>query len=109
MLFRSILSDIDPDYASALTVMIVPGTPLHEDYKQKKFVLPDQFGCLNEIRIMIDQSHFTDCFFASNHASNYLPVKARLPKEKDKVVKLISEVIQKGERSVLRSEHMRAL
>jgi len=104
-----ILSDIDPDFASALTVMIVPGTPLHEEYIQGKFVLPDQFGFLNEIGTIVAQSNFTNCFFASNHASNYLPVKAKLPEEKEKTVKLITDVIQKGERGVLRAEHMRAL
>lgn len=104
-----ILSDIDPEYASALTLMIVPGTPIYEDYIRGKFIVPDQFGCLNEIKTILEQSNFTDCFFTSNHASNYLPVKARMPAEKEKVVKLIDEVIKKGRRSVLRSENMRAL
>ena len=104
-----ILTDIDPDFASALTVMVVPGTPLHEEYIQGKFVLPDQFGFLNEIGTIIAQSNFTNCFFASNHASNYLPVKANLPEEKDKAVKLITDVINNGNRSSLRAEYMRAL
>lgn len=104
-----ILTDIDPEYASALTVMIVPGTPLYEEYQRGDFVLPDQFQLLNEIGTMIAQSNFTDCFFASNHASNYLPVKARLPREKEKAVKLINDVINKGDRSFLRAENMRAL
>ncbi len=105
----SILTDIDPEYASALTVMIVPGTPLYEEFQRGEFVLPDQFQLLNEIGTMIAQSNFTDCFFASNHASNYLPVKARLPREKEKAVKLINDVIKKGDRSFLRAENMRAL
>ncbi|ABC77417.1 oxygen-independent coproporphyrinogen III oxidase, Fe-S oxidoreductase [Syntrophus aciditrophicus SB] len=104
-----ILSDIDPDYASALTLMMVPGTPIYDDFIQGKFVIPDQYGCLKEIGMILEQSNFTDCFFTSNHASNYLPVKARMPKEKEKVVRLIEEVIQKGQSSVLRSENMRAL
>lgn len=104
-----ILTDIDPEYASALTVMIVPGTPLYEEYQRGDFVLPDQFQLLNEIGTMIAQSNFTDCFFASNHASNYLPVKARLPREKEKAVKLINDVINKGDRSFLRAENLRAL
>ncbi|SEM31576.1 Radical SAM superfamily protein [Syntrophus gentianae] len=104
-----ILSDIDPDYASALTVMIVPGTPLYEEHVQGKFILPDEFGCLKEIAVMIAQANFTNCFFASNHASNYYPVKANLPRDKEKTVRLLAEVINKGQRSLLRSEHLRAL
>ncbi|MDY0186601.1 MAG: radical SAM protein [Syntrophus sp. (in: bacteria)] len=104
-----ILTDIDPDYASALTVMIVPGTPLYENYLQGRFVLPDEFGCLKEIELMIDQSNFTNCFFASNHASNYYPVKANLPQDREKTLRLLADVIKRGQRSMLRSEHLRAL
>lgn len=74
-----ILTEIDPDYVGALTVMVVPGTPLHDDYLTGRFVLPDTFGFLRELELMIANSTFTNCFFTANHASNYLPIRARLP------------------------------
>lgn len=77
-----ILTDIDPDYVGALTVIVAPGTPLHEDHVSGRFVLPDAFGYLQELKIMIERSNFTNCFFTSNHASNYLPIRIRLPEEK---------------------------
>jgi len=44
-----ILSDIDPDFASALTLMVVPGTPLHEEMKAGHFQLPAPFELLEEL------------------------------------------------------------
>jgi len=104
-----ILTEIDPDYVGALTVMVVPGTPLHEEYMSGNFKLPDTFGFLKELGIIIANSDFTDCFFTSNHASNYLPVRARLPREKDETVSLIYNVIKSENENLLRPEFMRGL
>ncbi len=104
-----ILTDIDPDYAGVLTVMVVPGTPLYEDYIKGRFVLPDSFGFLRELEIMIAHSDFTDCFFTSNHASNYLSIRAPMPQEKEKTLRLIREVIAAGDNRRLRPERLRGL
>jgi len=104
-----ILTEMDPDYVGALTLMIVPGTPLYEEYAAGRFELPDKFGFLNELGIMIAGANFTDCFFTSNHASNYLPIRARLPEEKEKTVALIQKVVAGEERGILRPEYARAL
>mgnify|MGYP001366590202 FL=1 len=104
-----ILTRIDPDFTGALTVMVVPGTPLYEDQQAGRFQLPDTFGFLTELGTMIACSQFTDCFFTSNHASNYLPIRARLPQEKEETVRMIQEVIRRGDRDLLRPESLRAL
>jgi radical SAM superfamily enzyme YgiQ (UPF0313 family) len=104
-----ILTDMDPDYAGALTVMFVPETELYEDYLAGRFVLPDQFGFIRELYLMIANSNFTNCYFTSNHASNYLPVKAYLPREKEKILKIISSVIEAKDLSQIRPEYLRGL
>jgi radical SAM superfamily enzyme YgiQ (UPF0313 family) len=104
-----ILTEIDPDYVGALTVMVVAGTPLHEDYINGRFALPDTFGFLRELEIMITHSDFTNCFFTSNHASNYLSIRARMPEEKEKTVRMIHHVIQSGDNRQLRPEYLRGL
>ncbi len=104
-----ILTDIDPDFAGALTVMLVPGTPLHQDWEEGRFELITPFQSLAELKMIIENAKFTDCFFTANHASNYLPIKARLPKQKAEVLKLINEVLESGDMSRLRPEFMRAL
>lgn len=104
-----ILTDIDPDYVGALTLMLVPGTEIYKDFKSGKFVLPDQFGFIRELYLIIANSSFTNCFFTANHASNYLPIRARLPEEKDKILSLISSVIDTRDLRAIRPEYLRAL
>jgi radical SAM superfamily enzyme YgiQ (UPF0313 family) len=104
-----ILTAMDPDYVGALSVIVVPGTPLHEEYLAGRFRVPDPFGLINELRIMIAESSFTQCVFRSNHASNYLPVKASLPGDKDEVVRAIDAVLKTRDQRRLRPEFMRAL
>ncbi|HOG10596.1 MAG: B12-binding domain-containing radical SAM protein [Deltaproteobacteria bacterium] len=104
-----ILTDMDPDYVGALTLMLIPETEMYEDYLAGRFVLPDQFGFIRELYLMIEKSSFTDCYFTSNHASNYLPVKAHLPREKEKNLKMIGSVIHEKDLSRLRPEYLRGL
>ena len=77
-----ILSDIDPDFAGALTILLVPGTPLHKDWEEGRFTLISPFQTLAELKLIIENSNFTHCFFTANHASNYLPIKVWLPEQK---------------------------
>lgn len=102
-----LLSAMDPNYVGALTVMLIPGTPLHEDFMNGKLELPDERGLLLELREMIAHTHLSRGLFFSNHASNYLPVKARLPKGKQQALDQIDGALR-GEIG-LRPEWMRAL
>ena len=55
-----ILSGIDPDFASALTLMLIPGTPLFEEYERCEFEIPDKMEMLREMReivVHMDVSH----------------------------------------------------
>lgn len=104
-----ILTDIQPDYVGALTLMIIPEAPLYRMVEEGEFTLPSPFGLLEELRTMIAESDLSNCLFFSNHASNYLPIQARLPKDKDSSLKLIDEVLSSGDESLLKPEHLRAL
>jgi radical SAM superfamily enzyme YgiQ (UPF0313 family) len=102
-----LLSAMDPDFVGALTVMLIPGTPLYRDYVNGTFELPDEAGLLRELREMIAATDLTRGYFFSNHASNYLPVKAKLPGGKQKALDLIDAALR-GEVG-LKPEWMRAL
>jgi radical SAM superfamily enzyme YgiQ (UPF0313 family) len=104
-----ILTDMDPDFVGALSVILVPGTPLHDEYLAGKFQLPDPFGMIEELRTLIAESSFSQCVFRSNHASNYLPVKATLPADKKAILEAIDGVLQSRDQARLRPEFMRAL
>ncbi len=102
-----LLSAMDPNYVGALTVMLIPGTPLHEDFRKGEFVLPAEKELLLELREMIAHTHLSRGLFFSNHASNYLPIRARLPKGKQQALDEIDSAL-KGDIG-LRPEWMRAL
>lgn len=104
-----LLTEMDPDYAGALTLMLVPGTPLYDDWKQERFTLISPLQSLVELKLIVENSNFTDCFFTSNHASNYLPIRARLPEQKAELLKMLEQVIKSGDGANLRPEFMRAL
>ena len=104
-----ILTDVVPDFAGVLTVMVVPGTPLHEDARAGRLVLPGTFDLLKELGVIVSQARFTNCFFTANHASNYLPIRARMPGEQEKVARLIEDIVRRGDASRLRPEFLRGL
>jgi len=104
-----VLSEMDPDFVGALSLMIIPGTPIERDITTGKLVLPTPFGLIQELERMITRCQFTRCFFASNHASNYLPIRIKLPEEKEAGLKQIREVLRRRDTEMLRPEYLRAL
>ncbi len=104
-----VLSLMDPEYAAALTLMFVPGTPLYEDWKKGAFKPIDPFQSLRELRIIVENVNFSHCFFSSMHASNYVAIRGWLPEEKERMLKHLDALIERGDPSLLRPEYMRAL
>ena len=102
-----VLSSIDPEYVGALSLMLIPGTPMYKDYESGIFSLPGPYELLEELKIMFENTELSRGLFYANHASNYLPIKARLPKDKDATIKLINKALS-GE-IPLKPEFMRAL
>ncbi len=102
-----VLSAIDPDYVGALSLMLIPGTPLHADYEAGRFELLTPGELLEELKIMIAHTHLSKGLFHANHASNYLPIKARLPRDKEAVLALIDEAL--AGRVTLKPEWLRGL
>ncbi len=102
-----VLTAIDPEYVGALTLMLIPGTPLYQDYRDGEFILLEPDDMLKELKNMIEATELSKGLFHANHASNYLPIKARLPKEKEKTLHLIDNALA-GKIS-LKPEFLRAL
>ena len=102
-----VLTAIDPEYVGALTLMLIPGTPMYRDFKNGEFFLPEPEDMLKELKTMIDATELSKGLFHANHASNYLPIKARLPKDKQKTLRLIDEALTG--RVALKPEFLRAL
>ncbi|MFB3883704.1 MAG: radical SAM protein [Thermodesulfobacteriota bacterium] len=104
-----VLSEMDPDFVGALSLMIVPGTPIEKEIATGELELPTPYGLIEELERMIQECRFTHCFFASNHASNYLPLRIRMPEEKEEALRRIREVLRRKDPALLRPEYLRAL
>ena len=105
----SVLSEIDPDSAEALTLTLVPGVPMHESFLRGEFSPIPPMRSLEELRILVENSRFTDCLFRSEHESNYLTLHGRLPREKDRLLAELDYVLSRRDSSLLRPESLRGL
>jgi radical SAM superfamily enzyme YgiQ (UPF0313 family) len=104
-----ILSELDPDFAGALTLTLVPGTPLYEKKCRGEFSLISPLQSLQELKTIIENATFTNCFFSSMHASNYLSVRGRLPQDKAQMLSQLDYVLTHRDSTLLRPEFMRGL
>ena len=102
-----VLSQIDPEYVGALCLMVIPGTPLWDDYEKGGFKMIGPKEMLVELGTMIAHTNLTCGLFHANHASNYLPIRAQLPKDKEATLALIQDAL--ADKVALRPEWMRAL
>lgn len=105
----TLLSAMDPPYAAALTTTVLPHTPLGEMERSGRFELPSKFGLLRELHTIVEQTEVSACRFSSNHASNYLPVRADLPQQKQELLAAMRAVIDAGDERVLKPEWLRGL
>jgi len=102
-----VLTAMRPNHVGALTLMVLEGTPLEKDLQAGRFKMPSPEGLLLELREMLLNTHLSPGLFFSNHASNYLPLRVRLPKDKAHAISLIDSAL-KGE-IALKPETLRAL
>ena len=98
---------MDPRFLSALPLTVVPGTPLDRTAERRGWELPDVPGLLSELRTFVDEVRPTEAIFRTNHASNYLPVEGRLPRDRARIVATIDAAL--SGRAPLRPEWARGL
>ncbi|TXT59046.1 MAG: hypothetical protein BAJALOKI2v1_260015 [Promethearchaeota archaeon] len=98
-------------YIAFLSLMVPPGTELFKLKSQGDFKEMNSREILSELKIFIENINFDNrdahCVFRSNHASNYLPIRGILEKDKEKILQTIEIGLSNPER--LRPEFYRAL
>jgi radical SAM superfamily enzyme YgiQ (UPF0313 family) len=88
-----LITEMDPDFLSLLTLTIVPGTPIAKMQAQGKFELPSVSRMLEELRCIVAQADPSDAVFRTNHASNYLPIGGSLPRDRQKILDLVDDAL----------------
>jgi radical SAM superfamily enzyme YgiQ (UPF0313 family) len=79
-------TEMDPRFVSLLTLTVIPATPIARLQAQGRFELPGVAGLLGELRTFVARTEPSDAIFRTNHASNYLPLAGRLPRDRERIV-----------------------
>jgi len=112
----SLVNNICPEddriwYIAFLSLMVPPGTEMFKRKQNGMFEEMSSEQILKELKIFIENIDFPNknakCVFRSNHASNYLPIKGVLEKDKQKILDTLHYGL--SHREVLRPEFYRGL
>ena len=102
-----VLTKLKPNQIAALTLMLLENTPLYNDMRSGSFQLPDQRMLLEELKILVESITCERVQFQANHASNYLTISGRLPRDKKRILQIIEDGL--NGRFPLKEEYQRAL
>ncbi|MFX0104372.1 MAG: radical SAM protein [Candidatus Hodarchaeota archaeon] len=98
-------------YIAFLTLMIPSGTEIFKKRIKGEFQEMNSIEILKELKTFINNINFqnkkANCIFRSNHASNYLPIKGVLEREKEKILGTINYGITHT--NILRPDFYRGL
>jgi len=86
-----VLNEINPDYIALLTLLLEKGTELYKDVQDGKFKLLTPKEMLLETRLLVENIEVDNCIFRSNHASNYVPLRGTLQKDRQLILNQIEE------------------
>jgi len=102
-----LITAMDPAFFAALTLTVVPDTPQATLAERGRFQLPCVEGLLHELHTIVDRARPSDALFRTNHASNYLPLGGRLPRDRGRILAVIDDAL--AGRVPLRPELLRGL
>lgn len=104
----TMISEMEPSYVGLLTLMVEKDVPLYQDIQSGKFQLLTAEEVVAETLLMLKHTDVKrNCVFRSNHASNYVSLRGDLPKDKEKMMKLLRRAMQ--DHNMLKDERFRML
>ena len=89
-------TEMDPPFVSLLTLTVVPETPIARLSEKGKFELPSVRRMLEELRTFVELARPTDAVFRTNHASNYLPLGGKLPRDRERILGVLDRALTGG-------------
>lgn len=90
------LNRMQPRLLSALRVVPVPGTELYEESRTGRFVQLTEREVVEELRNIVGQLKLTNTIFRANHASNVIPIEARLSRDGARLQDELGALIRSG-------------
>jgi radical SAM superfamily enzyme YgiQ (UPF0313 family) len=102
------VNQMQPRLLSALRLIPVPGTPLHDGGRgilplrasgkdaASTFNMLTEYEATMELRELIQGLELEQTVFRADHSSNIVPLEARFPKDKDRLLKQLDELLSSG-------------
>ena len=87
------LSRIKADYVAMLTLRVYSGTPLHDWIERGELTMLGPKELAAENRVILQHIDSEGSVFRSNHASNYLPLKGTLNRDRDALIAQIDRAL----------------
>ena len=87
------LSRIKADYVAMLTLRVYSGTPLHDWIERGELTMLGPQELALENRLILQHIDSDGSVFRSNHASNYLPLKGTLNRDRDALIEQIDKAL----------------
>ena len=87
------LSRIKADYVAMLTLRVYSGTPLHDWIQRGDLTMLEPKELAAENRVILRHIDSEGSVFRSNHASNYLPLKGTLYRDRDALIAQIDKAL----------------
>ena len=104
----SMLNEMQPYYASFLTLIVEPPAPMYQDLIEGKIELLKPIEVLDEMELFLTNTDLKKpCVFRSNHASNYLALAGDLPADKERMLAEVRRAKQNPR--MLRDESWRGI
>lgn len=90
------LNRMQPRLLSALRVIPVPGTELYEQVRNGLFTQLSERQAVCELRDIIGSLEMKATVFRANHSSNVVPLEGRLPRDKERLLAELDDLLQSG-------------
>ena len=105
-----VINVMQPNFLSALTLMLRPGAPIYQEILDRKLSLLTPLATIQELYNLVSGIEVNQpCIFRSNHASNYIAVAGTLPKDKERMLSNLADILQHPDQYYLKDEYNRGL
>ncbi len=104
-----VVSAIDPRFVSTLVMTPVEGTPLWDSAARGEVDELDPVELAAELREFVAHLEVSGAIFRSNNASNFLALAGTLPRDRERMVAALDEVLARPEAAPFRPRWSRGL
>ena len=105
----SLMNETQPEYLATLVVSFPKGTQRFEQAFDDRFQIMNSIQLAQEMELFLSQLQLDKTIFRSDHASNYLVLKGVLNKDRERLLAIVRQSIDKPGSVSLRQEWQRGL